>query len=119
MLALANTGIEQAATGSWWLTILIFLPLAGIIPIVALDERDAGKSRGIALLFSVATLALACVVIGLYAQESWGRAGWVFEQRLNILSLSEGPASAQTFETSYHVAMDGISLWLIALTALT
>ncbi len=118
MLALANTGIEQAATGSWWLTILIFLPLAGVIPIVALDERSAGRSRGIALLFSLATLALTCVAIGLYARQSWGQAGWVFEQRLNILSLSEGPAGAQTFETSYHVAMDGISLWLIALTSL-
>lgn len=118
MIALANSGIEQVASGSWWLTILIFLPLVGIIPIVALDERNAGKSRIIALLFSLATFAVTCVVVGLYAQQSWGQPGWVFEQRLNLLSLSEGPAGPQTFETSYHVAMDGISLWLIVLTAL-
>lgn len=119
MLALANSGIEQVANQSWWLTLLIFLPLAGIIPIVALDDRNAGKSRFIALLFSAATLAVAIVVLVLYARQSWNAAGWVLEQRLNIMSLSEaGAAGAPTFETSFHVAVDGISLWLIMLSAL-
>jgi len=103
------------ASQSWWLTVLIFLPLAGVIPIVALDERNAGRSRHIALLFSVATLLVAGIVVGIYAGQSWQKAGWVLEQRLNILSLSE---TAPTLETSYHVAVDGISLWLVVLSAL-
>ncbi len=119
MLALANTAIAQVANQPWWLTILIFLPLAGVLPIVALDDRHASKSRYIALLFSLATLALCCVVVGLYAQQSWGKPGWVFEQRLNVLSLSENtPTGGSVFETGYHVAIDGISLWLVVLSAL-
>jgi NADH-quinone oxidoreductase subunit M len=111
-------GIEQVLNQSWWLTLLIFLPLAGILPIVALEGRSAARSRYVALLFSTATLVVAIVVVIIYARQSWNAAGWVLEQRLNILSLSEGGAGGAGFETSFHVAVDGVSLWLIVLSAL-
>jgi len=104
---------------SWLLTIMIFLPLAGIPQIVALDDRHAGKARHIALAVSLLSLAVTCYVIVLFACRAWGTGEQALEQRLALMALSDNSGAAgPAFQALYHVSVDGISVWLIALTAL-
>ena len=86
------------------LSILIFLPLAG-----ALVTLFLGKNRTFikvwALVVSLAGLALACVVWGLF---DYDQPGMQFVDRF---------AWIEPFGISYFVAVDGINLWMLLLTA--
>jgi len=107
---------------SWLLTVLIFLPLVGIPAIVLTDERQAGRIRLFAMLASLLALAVAIVaVIGFFGQTYddgqavWASGGLALEQQ--IYWIKPGGA-AGPLEISYHVGLDGVSIWLVALTAL-
>ncbi|MEN6459600.1 MAG: NADH-quinone oxidoreductase subunit M [Thermoguttaceae bacterium] len=80
----------------------LFLPLiAGLM----LPRRGA---RWVALLVALAVLALTAVLVGRYAEGTAGFAA----SRLDWL----GPATG--LDVRFDVALDGLSLWLFALTAL-
>lgn len=89
------------------ITILILLPVLGAVVAAAYNlrsRRSEGSYKWIALGFTVATFALSLLLIG-----GTGTPGYVFEQNVSWI----GAIGAR-----YHVAVDGISLWLVLLTTL-
>src|SRR6202521_4256918 len=90
--------------GSYWLTGLIFIPLLGAC-LVLLQERADAIWRA-AFIFSLAPLAIS---VYLFAGFEPGPAGYQFAEQYSwIPSLG----------ISYHVGMDGISLFLVLLTTI-
>ena len=87
------------------LSILILLPLAGAAITLAVGRRRR-VARAWALVVSLAALALAGAVWALF---DYGDGGMQFVDRVPWL---------ESLGISYYVGVDGISLWLILLTAL-
>src|SRR6185295_9871215 len=91
------------------LTILILLPVAGALAMVGysfVSSRREEHYRWIALIVTVATFAISLVLL-----RGVGGSGaeFRFEQNINWI----GSIGAR-----YHVAVDGVSLWLVLLTTL-
>ncbi|RJL24840.1 complex I subunit 4 family protein [Bailinhaonella thermotolerans] len=85
------------------LSVAIFLPLAAACVLAALPRLGASAARAVWILVSAAVLGLAAAMWAGYP------GGVAYEQRLRwIPSLGAG----------YHVGVDGMSLPLVALTAL-
>jgi NADH-quinone oxidoreductase subunit M len=87
------------------LSILIWLPVAGGVLVLALGEQRVAAARWVALLTALATLGFS---IPLYAGFDGATAAFQFQQRLPWI-----PA----FNADYHLGVDGIALPLIVLTA--
>jgi NADH-quinone oxidoreductase subunit M len=87
------------------LSIMIFLPAIG-----ALVALFLGKNRTAlkiwALAVALVDLALAGVLLGLF---DYGEAGFQFVDRLHWI---------EPLGISYHVGVDGVSLWMLLLAAL-
>jgi NADH-quinone oxidoreductase subunit M len=86
------------------LSTVVFLPLVGAV-VAALLGRHATASRVWTLAIAVADLALAGVVWGLF---DYGYGGMQFVDRFDWIA---------PLGISYSVGLDGISLWLVLLTA--
>jgi NADH-quinone oxidoreductase subunit M len=87
------------------LTLILLTPLAGAVLVALLPDR--GKlSAWIALLITLVTFAFT---LHLPAHFDYARSGFQFER--NIPWIAD-PA------ISYHVGVDGLSLWLVVLTGL-
>lgn len=88
------------------LTILILLPVVGalVCAVYNLATNKEAHFKWIALAFSVVTFLLSLLLI-----SGSGSAGYTFEQNANWIGA---------IGASYHVAVDGISLWLVILTTL-
>jgi NADH-quinone oxidoreductase subunit M len=94
---------------SYLLTILILLPVAGALALVGysfVSSRREEHYRWIALVVTVATFAVSLVLL-----RGVGASGAEFRFEQNISWI--GSIGAR-----YHVAVDGISLWLVLLTTL-
>ena len=91
------------------LTILILLPVAGALALVGysfVSSRREEHYRWIALVATIATFAVSLLLLrGIGA----GGAEFIFEDNVSWI----GSIGAR-----YHVAVDGISLWLVLLTTL-
>ncbi|HQT99762.1 MAG TPA: NADH-quinone oxidoreductase subunit M [Acidimicrobiales bacterium] len=92
---------------SWWLSALLVVPLLGAGG--ALLARRSGRAYAVALVTSGVELALAIVVALLYNPHVKGMGTFDFSTR-HVLSAPFGLA--------YDVALDGISLLMVVLTAL-
>jgi NADH-quinone oxidoreductase subunit M len=90
---------------NYLLSTLTWLPIAGGIVLLALGEQRVAAARWLALLVSLATLALC---VPLYLGFDGSTAAYQFVERLPWI-----PA----FNADYHLGVDGISLPLIVLTA--
>lgn len=88
-----------------WLSLLIALPLAGAL-LCLLHRRSAAECRWLALATALATLATS---IGLFVACGENGALWL---------LREDAAWIPRFGIRYTLALDGISLLLVMLTAL-
>ena len=88
------------------LTILILLPVLGAVVSAVYSQvnKNDDHYKWIALSFSVATFALSLMLI-----SGTGAAGYSFEQNANWIGA---------IGASYHLGVDGISLWLVILTTL-
>jgi NADH-quinone oxidoreductase subunit M len=89
------------------LSIVTFLPLLGVLLILALPgegERLAKNARWIALVTTIIDLAVAVVI---WAGFDGSSAAFQFEERANWLG----------FGISYHMGVDGISVLFVVLTA--
>jgi NADH-quinone oxidoreductase subunit M len=94
---------------SYLLTILILLPVAGALALVGysfVSSRREEHYRWIALVVTVATFAVSLVLL-----RGVGASGAEFRFEQNISWI--GSIGAR-----YHVAVDGVSLWLVLLTTL-
>ncbi|NJC88538.1 MAG: NADH-quinone oxidoreductase subunit M [Desulfuromonas sp.] len=87
-----------------WLTLLIGLPLAGAL-LCLLQRRSAGECRWLALATTLATLAVS---LWLFVTHGDGQSGWL---------LREDAAWIPRFGIRYTLALDGISLLMVLLTA--
>src|SRR5580692_6814585 len=94
---------------SIWLTLLILVPIAGALG-AALTQKVEGRAYLVAVGASVVELALALVVACLYNDHVAKAQTFDFATR-HVLSAPFGLA--------YDVAIDGISLLMVVLTALT
>ena len=94
---------------AYLLTILILLPVVGTLALVGysfVSSRREEHYRWIALIVTVATFVLSLLLLrGIGASGSELR----FEENVSWI----GAIGAR-----YHVAVDGISLWLVLLTTL-
>jgi NADH-quinone oxidoreductase subunit M len=88
------------------LTALIVLPAVGALAVVLVPRARSELLRGMAVLFTGGTAALA---VYLLAAFETGDAGYQFEVNRSWVS---------DLGISWHVGIDGISLFLVALTAL-
>jgi len=94
---------------SYLLTILILLPVAGTLALVGysfVSSRREEHYRWIALIVTLATFAISLVLL-----RGVGASGAEFRFEENVSWI--GSIGAR-----YHVAVDGISLWLVLLTTL-
>ncbi len=91
------------------LTILILLPVAGALGLVAYSFVSSSREehyKWIALVATVATFALS-----LFLLQGLGASDASFRFEVNVSWIG-------AIGSRYHVAVDGVSLWLVLLTTL-
>lgn len=93
-------------TGFPLLSVLTFMPLLGAVAVMSVSKRRPEAVRTVALISSLATLGLA---IGMLVQFSGRSGGYEFVET-HTWSTQLG--------LSYHLGVDGISVFLVVLTAL-
>jgi NADH-quinone oxidoreductase subunit M len=86
-----------------WLSLLIFLPLAGALYCVL--RRDTAEVRALALAITVAVFGFA---VWLFVRFPHGGSGWL---------LAEDHAWIPRFGIRYSLGLDGLSLLMVLLTA--
>jgi len=89
------------------LTALVFLPLAGAALVMLMPRRASGLVKGISLLVALATFALSLPLFFLFRT---GTAEMQFTLQTPWIFLMGQPA------ITYHVGIDGISLFMVLLT---
>jgi len=101
----------------WILTLIIFLPLVGAGLICLLPSSSADAIRRLALLTAVVTLALTVVALWMFFGTSAPQTGgYALEKSVQWIGGGDGPLAV--LDIRYHVGLDGVSVWLFALTAL-
>jgi NADH-quinone oxidoreductase subunit M len=88
-----------------WITAIVLLPLLGALSMFLVPEGNAAQARVHALVAAVGTAVLAGVTIGLFDRSS------------GDLQLVDHQDWAGAAGLAWDVGVDGISLWLVALTA--
>ncbi|AIE84074.1 complex I subunit 4 family protein [Fimbriimonas ginsengisoli] len=89
------------------LSILTFLPLLGALLLAFLPKENAKLAKLLALALTILTLVFG--IIGLLPTFQSASSGFQFEEQ---------HAWFPDLGVSYHLGVDGISMWLILLTAL-
>jgi NADH-quinone oxidoreductase subunit M len=97
-----GTDVESATEGAHRLSWIVGLPIAGAIGILFVPRRSHAAIRGATLSIMLVTLALAVPLL----HVSMGR-GYHFNEDLLWMPR---------FGIRYHMAVDGLSLWLVLLT---
>jgi NADH-quinone oxidoreductase subunit M len=89
-----------------WLSAAIWIPIGfGLFLLSAGRDRSASVVRGLALTGSLAALLATLPVVNGFGPE---RAGLQFEEKV---------AWIDTLNASYHLGVDGLSVWFVPLTA--
>ena len=100
---LAN--VETAATlGIPLLTLLVMLPLVGAVMVSLMNKAQAEQIKLVALVFSLVTGALSVYMLAKFPS---GQAGFQFVSQQSWVS---------EWGISWHLGVDGISLFLVVLT---
>ncbi|MBA4138465.1 MAG: NADH-quinone oxidoreductase subunit L [Opitutus sp.] len=85
------------------LSLIVFTPWAGALLLALFPRLSAGASRGLALFFSLSTLALGTTAL----------AG--FDPAITTMQLVEKHAWIRALNVNYHLGLDGLSLVLVLL----
>ncbi len=106
---------------NWILTVIIFAPLAGAVMIGLMNARSHDQIRRAALLASFATLGFTFAAMRLFQDATgqdgrpvWQTGGTVLVVRVPWVA---GQKLLPSLDLAYHVGLDGISAWLVVLTA--
>jgi NADH-quinone oxidoreductase subunit M len=94
---------------SWGLTLMVFLPLAGALIMMAIPKVDEGLHKGVALVTSLASAGIGAWVLAAFDYGNARDAGLQF-----VVDKEWIPAIG----ARYAVGIDGLSVPLIALTLL-
>ena len=86
---------------------ILFLPLAGFFLLLLVPKNNPQASRMTALLVSIAAFAASLGLLAPYWSAT--PTGWQFENNVSWIAFPP---------IRYHVALDGLSLWLVLLTTL-
>jgi len=105
---------------SWILTLIVFSPLAGAIMLMLPPHGNDVSARRSALFFSLVTLALTVKALSLfYEGEPLIRGGEADYLLTHSVAWIDGEIrETPTIDIGYRVGVDGISIWLVALTSL-
>jgi NADH-quinone oxidoreductase subunit M len=87
------------------LSLMTFLPLAGVILLLFLPKGSHGLLRGVALATTILTFFVSLPLVTGFETN----ADYQFVQNIPWISVG-------SFQMNYHVGIDGISLWLVILT---
>ena len=97
--------VETAATlGIPLLTLLVVLPLVGAVMVSLMNKAQAEQIKLVALVFSLVTGALSVYMLAKFPS---GQAGFQFVSQQSWVS---------EWGISWHLGVDGISLFLVVLT---
>ncbi|GFO67394.1 NADH:ubiquinone oxidoreductase subunit M [Geomonas limicola] len=91
------------------LSILTFTPLIGALVLLFVNKNSHGVLRTVALAVSVVNFLASLPLISGYNAAGTDVGGFQFLEK--VPWIAAGP-----FQMSYHVGIDGISLWLVILT---
>lgn len=90
------------------LSLLIWLPVLGAIPVLAFrGEANANKARWLALIISLVSLALCAVM--------W----FSFDTNTAAMQFQENLSWIPSLKIHYHLGVDGISMPMVVLTVFT
>jgi NADH-quinone oxidoreductase subunit M len=92
---------------SWGLTLVVFLPVVGMGVVLLLPKQEEQTIKAATLITTVATLGFTVAVLARYKYGS-GHAGLQFDVNKEWIEV---------INSRYHVAVDGISLPLLALSS--
>jgi len=95
------------------LVLTVLLPLIGSVALASLPQLPARSARSLALAFTLATLALTLVLILAFRPDAAGYQ-FAFAEKGGKLGLGWMPR----YGVRFALGLDGISLWLFALTSL-
>ena len=87
-----------------WLTLTTFLPLAGVLVLVAWPGIRDDLARGVALVTAVATFIVSLAMLGR------------FDSGVPGFQLVEQATWVKAANLQYLVGVDGVSLWMVMLT---
>ena len=87
-----------------WLTLTTFLPLAGVVVLVAWPGIRDDAARAVALLAAVATFLMSLAMLGR------------FDSGITGFQLVEEATWVDAIDLKYLLGVDGISLWMVLLT---
>ncbi len=87
------------------ISVMTFLPLLGVVLLFFVPKQSHSAQRGLALFVSLATFVVSLPLVTGFQSNA------EFQFIEKVPWISAGP-----FEMNYHVAIDGISLWLVILT---
>jgi NADH-quinone oxidoreductase subunit M len=88
-----------------WLTVVVFLPLVGVVALALRPRASDAQARAVALVVALADLVVALGMLGAYEPSEAG---------YQLVEEVDWVASAGL---SYLVGVDGFSVWLVVLTA--
>ena len=88
------------------LSLMIFIPLLGMIAVLLLPRESEELTKRVTLLFTLVPLALAVVLFISYDRSTAGT-----QYVVNVPWI-------QAFNIQYHIGIDGLSVTLLLLTAL-
>ncbi len=88
------------------LTFLVLLPILGAVVVAFLPTRRPEIVLPVALGVSMAPLAIACYIL------------WTFQTGDAALQFTDVYVISDTFGVSWHLGIDGISLFMVVLTTL-
>jgi NADH-quinone oxidoreductase subunit M len=91
----------------WGLTLAIFLPVVGMAIVVMIPREQELAIKSAALITTVATLGVSVALIALFDYD-----------RTGDLQYEADKSWIDVISSRYHIGIDGISLPLLALTAL-
>ena len=88
------------------LSLMIFIPLLGMIAVLLLPRESDELVKRVTLVFTLIPLVLAVILFVTYDRSTSGT-----QEELNV-------AWIQAFNIHYHIGIDGLSVTLLLLTAL-
>src|ERR671918_2503549 len=91
----------------WGLTLAIFLPVVGMAIVVMIPREQELAIKSVALLTTVATFGVSVALIALFDYDKTGD-----------LNSETNKGWNDSITSRYHIGIDGISLPLLALSAL-
>lgn len=99
------------------LSVVVWLPLLGALALGLLPQNRPALYRSTALGFAVATLLLAAAITAMFAAGSSGQLTADVAEA-PVLKFVHQVAWVPAWGISYFVALDGLSVWPVLLTAL-